>query len=312
MPVQRVRLRPVRKADLPHYVRWFNDPEVTRWLMRDAGITMEQEREWFRHLSENPHEVVLAIEAEGRHIGGCGLTLRKDSPVAYFGISIGDTSAWGKGYGTAATREMLRIGFEERGLERIQLETWAQNVGAQRCYEKCGFRYEGVRRRAVLKQGEWLDVVMMAILREEWQAMVSPPQEGLCPLGPEHAAEALRLWKAADLWLPPGDNRPRVRNSLAHTARFSAGWRASGRLVGTAIGAFDGLRGWIYHVAVHPKHQRRGIATALMEEVESRLRAAGVARAALIVWTGNEGARALYEKIGYEAGEEVTVMFKGL
>jgi RimJ/RimL family protein N-acetyltransferase len=121
----RVRLRPVRKADLRHFVRWLNDPEVTQWLMRDPGLTMEQEREWFRRLAENPNDVTLSIEAEGRPIGSCGLTVRKDG-TANFGISIGDRSAWGKGYGTAATREMLRLGFEERGLHRIHLDTWAQ------------------------------------------------------------------------------------------------------------------------------------------------------------------------------------------
>lgn len=171
MTEAQVRLRPITEADLPNYVRWFNDPEVTQWLMRDPGLTMKQEREWFERVSSPEFKgLVLAIEAEGRHIGGCGLHPHENELIATFGIFIGDKSAWGRGYGSAATREMLRIGFEEMGVHRIELQTWPHNKRAIRCYQKCGFRYEGLRREAVLKDGEWIDAVMMAILREEWQA----------------------------------------------------------------------------------------------------------------------------------------------
>jgi RimJ/RimL family protein N-acetyltransferase len=165
-----VRLRPITEDDLPDYVRWLNDPQVTQWLLRDPGMTLEQEREWFAHISASdyPH-VMRAIEVDGRHVGGCGLIVH-DAHTANFGIHIGEKSYWGTGCGAAATRDMLRIGFEERGLHRIYLETWTHNTRAIRCYEKCGFRHEGVRRQSHLKGGKWVDAVMMAILREEWEA----------------------------------------------------------------------------------------------------------------------------------------------
>ena len=169
-----VRLRPIIEADLPNYVRWFNDPEVTEWLARDTGITLEEEREWFAALSSREFPEAVAIEVDGRHVGGTGLHLHDDDATAGFGIFIGEKSCWGRGYGTAGTREILRIGFEERKLHRIELETWAHNVRAQRCYRKCGFRHEGVRRQARLKRGRWIDVVMMAVLREEWEADGKP------------------------------------------------------------------------------------------------------------------------------------------
>jgi RimJ/RimL family protein N-acetyltransferase len=307
MPETDVQLRPVTEADLPNYVRWFNDPEVTQWLMRDPGLTMEQEREWFKRLSEDPNELVLAIEAEGRHIGNCALSLHRRIPTATLGIGIGDRSAWGKGYGTAATRRLLRIGFEERGLERIQLDTWARNLRARRCYEKCGFRHEGLRRRAVLKGGEWLDVVQMAILREEWQAMQASPPDGLCALGPEHADEAIALWSQVDLWPRRTEDRRTVRALLAHNARFALGWRASGQLVATIVGGWDGLRGWIYRLGVHPAHRRRGIAGTLIAEVERRLTAAGALQINLMAYGPNVVARSLYERRGYETANCVVM-----
>ena len=85
-----VRLRPITEADLPDYVRWLNDPQVTQRLLRDPGMTLEQEREWFAHISapDYPH-VMRAIEVDGRHVGGCGLIVH-DAHTANFGIHIGE------------------------------------------------------------------------------------------------------------------------------------------------------------------------------------------------------------------------------
>lgn len=168
---ERVRLRAVTEADLPDYVRWLNDPEVTRFISVEAGtITLGGEREWLARVSDpNRAGRTWAIEAEGRHIGNCALHVDESGKNAGFGIHIGDKTAWGKGYGAATVREVLRIGFEEWGLHRIHLTAFAENARAIRCYEKCGFRHEGLRRKAVLKSGEWHDDVLMAILREEWE-----------------------------------------------------------------------------------------------------------------------------------------------
>jgi RimJ/RimL family protein N-acetyltransferase/GNAT superfamily N-acetyltransferase len=304
MAEARVRLRPLTEADLPNYVRWFNDPEVTRWLMRESGMTLEQEREWFARISSPDFNgVIRAIEAEGRHIGGTALHPDESRLVANFGIHIGEKSCWGKGYGAAAAREMLRIGFGERGLHRIQLETWSDNIRAQRCYLKCGFRFEGIRRQAVLKGGHWLDAVMMAILREEWQASQRPAPDGLCDLGPEHTSEVIALWEHVGLWPHVGEDQAVIRRALTLNRDFACGWRISGRLVGTAIGAWDGFRGWLYRVGVLPAYRRQGIASALVGEVERRLVGAGARQINLMTSSGNEEARAFYVHLGYERSE---------
>ena len=170
MSEERERLRSITEADLPDYVRWLNDPEVTEFTAMESGsITLEGEREWFEHISDPDSRIRnWAIEVDGRHIGNCALHLDASGQTAGFGIVIGDKGQWGKGYGTAALREVLRIGFEEMGLHRIHLDAFAGNARGIRCYEKCGFRHEGLHRKARLKRGQWIDVVSMAILREEY------------------------------------------------------------------------------------------------------------------------------------------------
>jgi RimJ/RimL family protein N-acetyltransferase len=171
MAEQRVVLRPIAEADLSDYVHWLDDPEVTEFMeVESGGHTLESARAWLGQFSgPDSASRVWAIEANGRHIGNCSLTAREAGHSAYFGIVIGDKTAWGKGYGTAATRQALHIGFTEMGLHRIFLHTDARNRRAVRCYEKCGFRHEGVLRKARLKRGTWADTVLMAILREEWR-----------------------------------------------------------------------------------------------------------------------------------------------
>ncbi|UCC69448.1 MAG: GNAT family N-acetyltransferase [Armatimonadota bacterium] len=167
-----VRLRPHTEADLPHYVEWLNDPEVTQFTQVESGaVTLDGEREWLARVSA-PDSTTRnwAIEVNGRHIGNCALHLDGGGLTAGFGIIIGDKTEWGKGYGSAALRQVLRIGFEEMGLHRIHLIALAANTRGIKCDEKCGFRHEGVRRRHHLKREKWCDVVCMGILRDEWEA----------------------------------------------------------------------------------------------------------------------------------------------
>lgn len=118
-------------------------------------------------------DIVLAIEVrEGSdwvHIGNIGLH-RIDwvNRVAKLGIVIGERDYWGRGYGTEAVRTMLRYAFRELGLNRVELEVFAFNARALRCYEKTGFRREGVRRKALFRDGKYHDIILMGILREEF------------------------------------------------------------------------------------------------------------------------------------------------
>ena len=171
MSEAQVRLRPHTEADLPNYVEWLNDPEVTQFTQIEGPLTLEDEREWFQRVNApDSNTRSRAIEVNGRHIGNCALHLYESGEMAGFGIIIGDKTQWSKGYGSAALRDLLRIGFEEMGLQRIHLTALGGNSRGIRCYEKCGFRHEGLRRRHFLKRGKWCDVVCMGILREEWEA----------------------------------------------------------------------------------------------------------------------------------------------
>jgi RimJ/RimL family protein N-acetyltransferase len=84
------------------------------------------------------------------------------------GIMIGDRDYWGRGYGRETIKLLLDYGFHYLGGRRIELTTHAKNERAIRCYLACGFVEEGRPRQAIWMEGEYIDLVEMSILREEW------------------------------------------------------------------------------------------------------------------------------------------------
>ena len=329
MSEARVRLRPITEADLPDYVVWLNDPEVTQFMAAEAGnYTLEREREWLARISDPEcRERHWAIELDGRHIGNCALMPDAAGQTAGFGIMIGNKRAWNKGYGTAALREVLRIGFQEMGLHRIHLEAFSGNARGIRCYQKCGFRHEGVARKARLKRGEWVNVVRMAMLREEWEACRAgvPTPAGAGFGDPALQQIAIRSYRGADyeqaiaLWEAVGfnvrgrgDSREAIRYKLAGDRGPFLVAEMSGRVVGTAMASWDGRWAWVYRLAVDSDYRRRGIGRRLMVEVERRLAALGTQRIHLVTGEENGVAKAFYESLGYQPGDDLVVMRKTL
>jgi len=83
--------------------------------------------------------------------------------------------------------------------------------------------------------------------------------------------------------------------------------RVSGDVVGTAMGGYDGHRGWVYYVAVSPRHRRRGIGAALMRAVEEALLERGCPKLNLQVRSANRGAVAFYRRLGYEVEDRISM-----
>lgn len=78
-----------------------------------------------------------------------------------------------------------------------------------------------------------------------------------------------------------------------------------GQLVGCILAGHDGRRGYIYHTAVHPAHQRRGIGAALVRAAMEALKAEGIHKVALLVFRRNEKGNAFWEKQGFTLREDV-------
>jgi RimJ/RimL family protein N-acetyltransferase len=173
---EKVRLRAVERTDLPRYVKWFADPEVSHNMAVYYPLGLAQEEAWFETFQKLPvEERPLAIERKsGRqweHIGGTGFVhIDWRCRSTELGLMIGEKSFWNRGYGSDALRALLRWGFETLNLNRIWLRVYEYNARAQRVYEKVGFVREGAFRQAQFREGRYYDVLIYSILRREWDA----------------------------------------------------------------------------------------------------------------------------------------------
>ncbi len=171
---KRLRLRAVERGDLDKFHEWVNDPEVTRGLALYLPLSMRDEERWFEQ-ERDPNEKPLAIEIRRgkgwKLIGNCrvfGIDFVNRS--GELGILIGDKTEWNKGYGAEAMTLLLRHTFETLNLNRAFLRVYSGNIRAVRSYEKAGFVMEGRLREAVYKFGKYEDVLIMSVLRSEWDA----------------------------------------------------------------------------------------------------------------------------------------------
>jgi RimJ/RimL family protein N-acetyltransferase len=75
----------------------------------------------------------------------------------------------GKGYCTEATQLMVDYLFLSKNVTRIQATTHTRNAASQKVLEKAGFQKEGTLRKSNLVRGEFTDMFIFSILREEWK-----------------------------------------------------------------------------------------------------------------------------------------------
>jgi len=179
---KRIRLRRNERSDIPKFVDWLNDPEVRRYLLMDLPISQANEEQWFENMlklptNEQPFGIeIRETEPEGsneqwRLIGNCSfMGFDQAARSAEVGLFIGDKSCWNKGYGTEVMQLLLGLGFGTLNLNRIYLRVDELNKGGIRAYEKAGFVHEGRFRQGTFKNGEYGDMLLMSVLRTEWDS----------------------------------------------------------------------------------------------------------------------------------------------
>jgi len=131
---------------------------------------------------------------------------------------------------------------------------------------------------------------------------------------PEDYENALLLWRNAGEGIGIGvsDQAEEIQKKLQRDPDLFLVAEDAGLLVGTVIGGFDGRRGMVYHLAVAPSHRRQGLASQLMVEVETRLRARGCRKAYLLVKKGNQAAYGFYAERGWDEMDNVHIYGKNI
>ena len=175
---ERIYLRPLEREDAAIFVPWVNDQEITRNLILYRPMNRDSEEEFIARASKEQGGMVfgIALKKDDRLIGNTGFhAVHGKDRHAGFGILIGDKTEWDRGYGTEATALMAQYGFETLNLNRIWLHVYEHNTRGRRAYEKVGFQLEGTLRKHCYREGRYWDVIVMGLLREEWDNRKSGP-----------------------------------------------------------------------------------------------------------------------------------------
>jgi len=126
--------------------------------------------------------------------------------------------------------------------------------------------------------------------REEDEAAVAALWREIFPAAPAHNVPEADIWRKLS-----------VQRELFVVAELD------GEVAGTVMAGFDGHRGWVYYLAVSPRHRKHGIGKALMDRVEADLVAMGCPKLNLQVRADNIGAVAFYRKLGFDVEERVSM-----
>lgn len=164
-----VNLRVMEKEDLSLFAEWMNNPE----FLGEYFSPFQRSRvEMEKMLESSPFEAKAFI-IEKKDGGKIGYIVHFNMLAPYgnmqeMGYAV-IPSERGKGYCTEAAQMLVDYLFLTKGMMRIQATTDARNMASQKVLEKVGFRKEGTLRKSVLSRGEWRDLFIFSILRDEWK-----------------------------------------------------------------------------------------------------------------------------------------------
>ena len=117
----------------------------------------------------------------------------------------------------------------------------------------------------------------------------------------------IALWQECQLTRPWNDPARDIERKLSEQAELFLVGVVDQEVVASVMAGYDGHRGWIYYLAVSPRHQRLSYGRTLMQEVEERLLARGCPKINLMVRGENSAVRAFYSRLGYRQDEIIAL-----
>lgn len=169
---ERINLRPQKKEDAEFIARYQQDPDVLENYFMSYTLPPLKEfvEGWQSHQAAQKDNYSFIIEnKQGEPIGSCHtMWMNMKNGFTYIAIFIGHPECRSKGYGTEAMKLLLNFLFNEVGLRKVKLNVFGFNQRAIRCYEKCGFKVEGINRQELYRFGRYNDNYAMAVTREDF------------------------------------------------------------------------------------------------------------------------------------------------
>lgn len=173
LKTNRLILRPLCRDDIPQFLPLIGAREIAATTLRIPHPYTLEDAVKFLEYSDSVWQKQegarfgIFLREDERLCGGIGLAAHLEHNRAELGYWIG-LPFWGNGYCTEAAREVLRFGFENLRLHRIDSGHFANNAASGRILRKLGMKHEGTTREHIRKWGEYLDVEIYGLLAREY------------------------------------------------------------------------------------------------------------------------------------------------
>ncbi len=170
-------LRPIKDEDWPTIEEWGSDQNAL-WgpfqrFQLDHVPQLHQAYQQMGLLTRESGFLLIETNQEQEVVGYVRYTLipypDADMPYPEIGFGIPQANAQGKGYAKEAVKLLVAYLFAGYPAERIIAFTEQENIPAQRVLEKNSFAQEGQLRRSIFRDGQWRDILIYGILRQEAQ-----------------------------------------------------------------------------------------------------------------------------------------------
>ena len=171
-----IELVPFTEYDIDRLIGWIGSPEMhLQWTasVLEYPLTREQMTRLMRESAERGDRLLFrAVDpATGETVGHLELgAIDRRNRSLRVGRVMVDPARRGRGIGGRLMRAALETAFGQMGMHRVELIVFDFNHAAIACYERAGFRREGMRRETLLSPGGWWNEVVMGILEEEWRS----------------------------------------------------------------------------------------------------------------------------------------------
>ncbi len=151
-------------------ITWFEDLEVTHFLVFRNPPNLEYEKEWLDKMARDPNELYWVIEHEGRAVGGTGIHgINWKQGWGTTGTVIGDKKVWGKGLGRELMQLRARYAFTELPLRKLKSGYLDGNEASGKAQAAAGYREVGRYRKEQFAGGTYVDMIITEVLREDWE-----------------------------------------------------------------------------------------------------------------------------------------------
>jgi ribosomal protein S18 acetylase RimI-like enzyme len=125
------------------------------------------------------------------------------------------------------------------------------------------------------------------------------------PYSPQYESEVIALWERCGLVRPVNNPQKDIRRKMKVNPELFLIGLIDGKVVATAMGGYEGHRGWVNYLGVDPAVQKKGLGRQIMQALEEKLLERGCPKLNLQVRTDNTEALKFYERIGYKRDEVI-------